>query len=61
MFRRWAPIPVSRFTITMNVFATFYTAFAIDWANEYTIPAGRPIKIANSPDETTAEPMRELL
>ena len=52
--------PMSRFTITMNVFAKFSTAFAIDCANKYGIPAGRSIKIANSPDETTAEPMREL-
>ena len=44
-----------------DVFATIYKAFGIDWTKEYDTPIGRPIKIANSLDDGTAEPIRELL
>jgi hypothetical protein len=36
-------------------------AFGIDCTKEYETPIGRPIKIANSLDDTAAEPFRELL
>src|SRR5579863_4268170 len=44
-----------------SVFATIYKAFGIDWTKEYDTPIGRPIKIANSFDDGTAEPLRELV
>lgn len=44
-----------------NIFATIYKAFGIDWTKEYDTPIGRPIKIANSFDDGTAEPIRELV
>jgi hypothetical protein len=53
--------PASRHTSMGDVFATVYKAFGIDWTKEYDTPIGRPIKIANSLDDTTAEPIRELL
>jgi hypothetical protein len=53
--------PSSRHTSMGDIFATIYKAFGIDWAKEYETPIGRPIKIANSLDDTTAEPVRELL
>jgi uncharacterized protein (DUF1501 family) len=51
----------SRTTCMGDVFATIYKAFGIDWTKEYDTPIGRPIKIANSLDDGTAEPIRELL
>jgi uncharacterized protein (DUF1501 family) len=51
----------SRATSMGDVFATIYKAFGIDWTKEYDTPIGRPIKIANSLDDGTAEPIRELL
>ena len=53
--------PVSRHTSMGDVFATVYKAFGIDWTKEYDTPIGRPIKIANSLDDTTAGPIQELL
>jgi len=50
----------SRTTCMGDVFATIYKAFGIDWTKEYDTPIGRPIKIANSFDDGTAEPIREL-
>ena len=44
-----------------DLFATIYKAFGIDWTKEYETLIGRPIKIANSLDDTTAQPIRELL
>jgi hypothetical protein len=44
-----------------DVFATIYKAFGIDWTKEYDTQIGRPIKIANSYDDGTAEPIRELV
>ena len=51
----------SRVTSMGDVFATIYKAFGIDWTKEYDTPIGRPIKIANSLDDGTAAPVRELL
>ena len=53
--------PASRHTSMGDVFATVYKAFGIDWTKEYETPIGRPIKIANSYDDGTAEPIRELV
>jgi hypothetical protein len=44
-----------------DVFATIYKAFGIDWQKEYPTPVGRPIKIANSLEDRTGEPIAELL
>ncbi|HUS06123.1 MAG TPA: DUF1501 domain-containing protein [Bryobacteraceae bacterium] len=44
-----------------DVFATIYKAFGIDWTKEYDTPVGRPIKIANSLDDQTGEPISGLL
>jgi len=52
---------ISRATSMGDIFATIYKAFGIDWTKEYDTPIGRPIKIANSFDDGTAEPIRELL
>jgi hypothetical protein len=38
-----------------------YKAFGIDWHKEYMHPIGRPVKIANSVDDTTGEPVAELI
>lgn len=43
-----------------DLFATVYKALGIDWTKEYMTPIGRPLKIANSIDDTTGEPVREL-
>jgi len=51
----------SRATSMGDVFATIYKAFGIDWTKEYDTQIGRPIKIANSFDDGTAEPIRELV
>ncbi|HEY3129510.1 MAG TPA: DUF1501 domain-containing protein [Acidobacteriota bacterium] len=44
-----------------DLFATIYKAFGIDWTKEYMHPVGRPIKIANSKDDKTGAPIKELL
>jgi hypothetical protein len=44
-----------------DLFATVYKAFGIDWTKEYMHPIGRPIKIANSIDDLTGSPIRELI
>ena len=49
-------------TVTIgDLFATVYKAFGIDWTKEYMTPIGRPIKIANSINDTTGEPIKELV
>ncbi len=53
--------PTSGATSMGDVFATVYKAFGIDWTKEYDTPIGRPVKIANSLDDTTGKPIRELL
>jgi len=52
---------VSRATSMGDIFATIYKAFGIDWTKEYNTPIGRPIKIANSLDDGTAQPIPDLL
>ena len=44
-----------------DVFATVYKALGIDWHKEYMTSIGRPIKIANSIDDTTAQPIKGLI
>jgi hypothetical protein len=44
-----------------DVFATVYKAMGIQWEKEYMTSAGRPIKIANSLDDATGEPLKELV
>jgi hypothetical protein len=48
--------------VTMgDLYATIYKALGIDWKKEYMSPIGRPIKIANSLEDQTGEPVHELL
>jgi uncharacterized protein (DUF1501 family) len=48
--------------VTMgDLYATIYKALGIDWTKEYMSPIGRPIKIANSLDDRTGQPVNELL
>ena len=48
--------------VTMgDLYATIYKALGIDWTKEYMSPIGRPVKIANSLDDRTGEPVKELL
>jgi uncharacterized protein (DUF1501 family) len=44
-----------------DLFATVYKAMGIDWTKQYMTPIGRPIKIANSFEDATGEPVRELV
>ena len=44
-----------------DLYATIYKALGVDWHKEYMSPVGRPIKIANSLDDRTGEPVSELL
>src|SRR6476469_5525780 len=44
-----------------DLYATIYQAMGIDWKREYMSPIGRPIKIANSLDDRTGQPVKELL
>ena len=44
-----------------DLFATIFKAFGIDWHKEYMTPVGRPVKIANSIDDITGEPLAELI
>jgi uncharacterized protein (DUF1501 family) len=43
-----------------DVYATIYRAFGIDWEKTYMSPIGRPVKIANSIDDKSGEPILEL-
>jgi hypothetical protein len=52
---------IERRVMVGDLFATVYKAFGVDWTKEYMTPIGRPIKIANSIDDTTGEPVDELL
>ncbi|MCX6587924.1 MAG: DUF1501 domain-containing protein [Acidobacteria bacterium] len=51
---------IDRKTSIGDLFATVYKAMGIDWHQEYMTPVGRPIKIANSFEDSTGEPVREL-
>ena len=44
-----------------DLFATVYKAMGIEWHKEYMTPVGRPIKIANSFDDLTGQPISELV
>ena len=44
-----------------DLFATVYKAFGIDWTKEYMHPVGRPLKIANSFNDETGNPIAELI
>jgi hypothetical protein len=44
-----------------DLFATLYKALGIDWTKEYMHPIGRPLKIANSINDTTGAPLQELI
>jgi hypothetical protein len=51
----------SRATSMGDIFATIYKAFGIDWTIEYETAIGRPVKIANSLDDNTGQPIPELV
>jgi hypothetical protein len=53
--------PAERMVTMGEVFATIYKAFGIDWRKEYMHPIGRPLKIANSINDETGAPIRELI
>ena len=57
---RGAYVAERRVTIG-DLFATLYKAFGIDWHKEYMSPIGRPVKIANSIDDETGQPVSELI
>jgi uncharacterized protein (DUF1501 family) len=44
-----------------DLYATIYKTLGIDWKKEYMSPIGRPLKISNSLDDRTGEPVSELL
>ena len=44
-----------------DAYATIYKALGIDWETEYMHPVGRPIKIANSFNDLTGVPLKELI
>lgn len=53
---------VTERVVTMgDLYATIYKTLGIDWTKEYMSPIGRPLKIANSLDDRTGEPVKELL
>lgn len=53
---------VTNRVVTMgDLYATIYQTLGIDWKKEYMSPIGRPVKIANSLDDKTGEPVKELL
>jgi Protein of unknown function (DUF1501) len=58
---RGAYLADGRRTSIGDLFATVYKAFGIDWHKEYMHPIGRPVKIANSVNDTTGEPVAELV
>ena len=48
--------------VTMgDLFATIYKALGIDWTKEYMTPIGRSVKIANSIEDKTGQPISELI
>ena len=48
--------------VTMgDLLATVYKALGIDWHKELMSPVGRPVKIANSIEDTTGVPLEELV
>jgi len=51
----------SRVVSMGDLYATIYKLLGIDWEKEYLSPIGRPVKIANSLDDRTGEPVEELI
>lgn len=51
----------SRVVSMGDLYATIYKLLGIDWTKEYMSPIGRPVKIANSLEDTTGEPVAELV
>ena len=48
--------------VTMgDMYATVYKALGINWNKTYMHPIGRPLKIANSLDDQTGVPIKELI
>jgi uncharacterized protein (DUF1501 family) len=53
---------VTERVVTMgDLYATIYQTLGIDWNKTYMSPIGRPVKIANSLDDRTGSPVKELL
>lgn len=53
---------VSERVVTMgDLYATVFKLMGIDYTREYMSPIGRPIKIANSLEDRTGEPVKELI
>src|SRR5688572_25592501 len=53
---------VTERVVTMgDLYATIYKTLGIDWTKEYMSPIGRPVKIANSLDDRTGSPVKELV
>ena len=44
-----------------DMYATVYKALGINWNKTYMHPIGRPLKIANSLDDQTGVPIKELI
>ncbi len=44
-----------------DLLATLYKALGIDWTREYMHPIGRPLKIANSINDKTGQPIEEII
>jgi hypothetical protein len=53
--------PTERVVTMGDLYATIYQTLGIDWKKEYKSPIGRPIKIANSLEDKTGSPVKELL
>ena len=51
----------SRVVSMGDLYATVYKLMGVDWTKEIMSPIGRPIKIANSLEDKTGEPVKELL
>jgi hypothetical protein len=52
---------VDRVVTMGDLYATIYQSLGIDWKKEYMSPIGRPVKIANSLEDKTGSPVKELL
>lgn len=51
----------SRMVSMGDLYATVYKLLGIDWHKEYMSPIGRPVKIANSLEDRTGQPVDELI
>ncbi len=53
---------VTNRVITMgDLYATVFKQLGVDWTKEIMSPIGRPVKIANSLEDTTGQPVAELI